>query len=379
MKFRWLGLYSLFVLNFYQCRIVDSGRTTRIELSGFISPGTRIYLSRVPYIDENEQVIDSATEKTAREGIVFLIPREDDRLYEIRLKDAFGKVYFIADAPLINIRLNGFSGKSVVTGSPATHSLNNFHDDQHQIAQRLQQLRRKTDSLIKAGSPDKKAIDLLQKNIGDSLLLIRVQNLHYADTVKNPAAFLAVYNTIDFDDRDQKELKQFILRNASRFPQSRPVQKLREEVLAMVSIFEEEFNIGDQLPTIRLPDAAGQLFSTSSLKGKYYLINFWSTWCQSCMVNYQYQREAGAKIPSDRFAMVSVALDDNKQTWLDLVKKRNDHWLQLIDEKMWRGEAVRTLKFDSIPFNFLVSPDGRILAKAIKPDSLAIVLHKLVH
>jgi hypothetical protein len=64
--------------------------------------------------------------------------------------------------------------------------------------------------------------------------------------------------------------------------------------------------------------------------------------------------------------------------WTDLITKANYSWPQLIDEKMWRGTAAKTLKFDSIPFNFLVSPQGRILAKAIRPDSLIIVLKKVI-
>jgi hypothetical protein len=44
---------------------------------------------------------------------------------------------------------------------------------------------------------------------------------------------------------------------------------------------------------------------------------------------------------------------------------------------MWQGPAVRTLLFDSIPFNFLVGPHGKIIDKAIKPDSLQKVISRL--
>jgi hypothetical protein len=37
---------------------------------------------------------------------------------------------------------------------------------------------------------------------------------------------------------------------------------------------------------------------------------------------------------------------------------------------MWKGTAVRTLKFDSIPFNFLVDPKGKIIAKALNASNL---------
>ena len=53
-------------------------------------------------------------------------------------------------------------------------------------------------------------------------------------------------------------------------------------------------------------------------------------------------------------------------------------WKQLIDVKLWRGPAVNALKFDSIPFNYLVDPNGKIIAKAIKADSLLTVVSNAV-
>jgi hypothetical protein len=53
----------------------------------------------------------------------------------------------------------------------------------------------------------------------------------------------------------------------------------------------------------------------------------------------------------------------------------------VIDQEMWAGPAARALRFDSIPINFLVAPGGRVVAKAIPPDSLLTVLatYKLLH
>ena len=80
----------------------------------------------------------------------------------------------------------------------------------------------------------------------------------------------------------------------------------------------------------------------------------------------------------DIFRMISVALDNQKDTWMVQIRQNNYSWIQLIDEKMWQGTAAKTLKFDSIPFNFLVSPKGIILAKGIKPDSLVYTVAKTV-
>ena len=146
----------------------------------------------------------------------------------------------------------------------------------------------------------------------------------------------------------------------------------------MISIYEEEFNVGDSLPSVKLPDGSGNMFSTASFRGKYYLIDFWSTWCRQCMIFDEYKKTLRREIPAEKLGMVSVALDDSRGTWLSLINRNHYDWPQLIDDKMWRGVAALTLKFDSIPFNFLVSPKGIVIAKAIPADSLASVLKRII-
>jgi hypothetical protein len=377
MKLQALSFFSFIAITFYQCD-THSHKTTRVALNVPAAAGVKIYLTKIPYTDEKAQVVDSAIAKNSKDSVIFIIPTEEDRSYEIRIKNTPARIYFIADAAYIHIRINNFNGKSEIAGSAATISLRDFNQRQNEIMMHARGIHIVVDSLIKNDHANKIYIRTLQKQFDDSIALIKERNVQYADTVKNPAAFLSVYSSIDFDDNDRQDLKQLILRAGNRFPGSQPVQKLKQEVLDMISIFEEEFNIGDSLPVIKLPDLNGNIFSTASLKGKYYLIDFWSTWCRGCVVYDQYKKKVKEKISPAKFEMVSVALDDDKKTWSEMITKTGHNWPQLIDEKMWRGTAAKTLKFDSIPFNFLVSPEGRIIAKAIKADSLIKVLERVI-
>jgi hypothetical protein len=87
---------------------------------------------------------------------------------------------------------------------------------------------------------------------------------------------------------------------------------------------------------------------------------------------------AKTNFPNDRFEIVSIALDSEKDAWRHYIEAHKFTWVQLIDEKMWRGPTLKAYSIDSIPFNFLLAPDGKILSKAIKPDSLISVLSKLI-
>jgi len=73
-----------------------------------------------------------------------------------------------------------------------------------------------------------------------------------------------------------------------------------------------------------------------------------------------------------------IAVDDEQEQWHNMITKNNYNWPQLIDVKMWQGPAFKTFRFDSIPYNFLLSPTGKLMAKAIPADSVMIVISKFV-
>ena len=355
----------------------DESRITKVALVVVSPLEGMVYISRIPYSDEKMKIVDSIFIKNVKDSVSFNVPREVDRIYEIHQKNSRWRFKFIADASNIYLRINYFNGKSVVEGSPSTISLKSFDDQQNQLISALQALQLKRDSLAKTGEHRERVIDSLQKKIIDGLTVVRNRNLQYADTVANPAAFLSVYSDIDFDN-NRSELQKLVSKAASRFPSSEPVQKLKQEVADLISIFENEYNIGDTLPSIQLPDVNGNQFSTASLKGKFYLLDFWATWCPNCAIYNKVKKDIFEKLRADRIELVSVALDDDRDNWENVIRRNELNWHQLIDEKMWRGPAVKTLKFDSVPFNFLVSPDGRVLAKAIKPDSLISTIERKV-
>ena len=371
---RLLPFYYIAACCFFieSCTTSSSEKMTRVSISIYAAQNKKVYLYNVPYAGEKRKLVDSAIVQNVNDSIIFTVPLQEERMYEIAMPEPIRKFYFIADAPYIQISANNINGKYTVNGSQATVSLKKFQEDQSSLAEHSRLLFKKIDSLTKTNTTNQN-IDLLKRQLEDNTHALNNNYIAYADTVSNPMAFLIAYDKIDFA-YDHKRLKRFIIKAAQRFSQYESVQKLKQDVLAMADIYEKEFNVGDSLPSIELPDISNNFFSTGSMKGKYYLIDFWSTWCIRCIPYNRVKKEAGNLFPKNKFEIISVAIDDNKEIWQHIINRNKYDWIQLIDEKMWQGTAANTLKFDSIPFNFLVSPEGRIMAKAIKADSLLTVL-----
>jgi thiol-disulfide isomerase/thioredoxin len=367
---------SLFMISFLSCS-KPPRKITRISVHVYAAPTEKIYLSRIPYIDEKTLLIDSAIIKEEADSIIFNVPAEDDRMYELTIRSSHQKFFFVADAPYILFHANNITGKFTALGTAATNSLKKFYETRTTRYNLMREIKKKMDSAYQLRPVNKKLTDSLSGVFQTSLNETRQFFRNYADSVSNPAVFLACYDNIDFGE-DRASLKKMITNAQQRFPDSKVVNNLVRDVFDMISIYEQEFNVGDTLPTISLPNPDGNLVSTKSFRGRYYLIDFWATWCPRCLYYNSYKADLFSKTNPVSFQLVSVALDDNRDDWKAFIAHNHYDWNQLLDEKMWRGTAARTLKFDSIPFNFLVSPNGIVLAKAIRPDSLLTTVRQFV-
>ena len=322
----------------------STSRDTLVTVYPKMGIGEKMYMFKVPYSGKNE-LMDSAIVTKNDDPIRFTLPGNEQGMYLITSSFNDYQVSFIRDAPMINIHADYFARTSS-SDSRATISLLKFKQAQDALANR-----RNPAYFNNA--------------------------INYADTVKSPAAFALIYDQVDFG-KDYAGLKKFITRAVKRFPTYPPVKEIEQRALNFIKIMEEEYHIGDTLPFISLPDRNGDQYSTSALKGKFYFIDFWSTFSPASLACTTIKKEIRSAYSKRELDMVSVALDPEISEWKRYVDSQHLEWRQLIDQKVWEGTAIRTLKFDSIPANFLIAPDGKIVAKSIPSDSLLSLIGRYV-
>jgi thiol-disulfide isomerase/thioredoxin len=360
----------------YSCTKNSAGTKVILNLKAGLNE--KVFLDKIAFNDEKQVTVDSATVTDNHHPIIFKVPVNEERLYRLRISNSNMRIIFINDAKEVTINADWFTNKYTVKGSAATQQLADFEAKQLRITDQLKILQEIGDKKKKVNLSDE-SIKRITDTFNSKLAELNKRPLAFADTVNDPVLFMVLYNSIDFGN-DHTRLKKFIQNASSRFPGYRPLQILKKQVNKFLSLYKNQYKAGDTLPWVTLVDKDGKYFSTASLKGKYFIINFWATYCSGCYLFNGAVKKLNQTLPHDKIEMVSVAIDDQKDAWKNIIKKENYTWTQLIDEKMWNGTAVNTLKVDSIPFNFFVSPAGKILGKNIRPDSLTnIVLTAISH
>jgi peroxiredoxin len=136
--------------------------------------------------------------------------------------------------------------------------------------------------------------------------------------------------------------------------------------------------LGSTLPDFILPDTAGNLMTLHNLQKQYVLIDFWASWCIPCRQENPNIKLAYEKYKSKKFTVVGISVDHERARWIKAIHDDGLPWQQLSDLKGLNNTAFRKYALNKVPSNFLVGPDGKILAIDLRGDKLLSELNRLL-
>lgn len=108
---------------------------------------------------------------------------------------------------------------------------------------------------------------------------------------------------------------------------------------------------------------SGEAVSNKGLLGKYYLLDFWASWCGRCRSEMPFIHDAYEKYHDKGFEILSLSLDYNPE---DVDKFRNNKWkmpwLHTFIEGGFDSQLMRDFEVKGLPKMILIGPDGKVIA-----------------
>ncbi len=143
---------------------------------------------------------------------------------------------------------------------------------------------------------------------------------------------------------------------------------------------EARIAVGKPIPDFSFKDMfTGKEISNKTLKGKFYIMDFWATWCKPCLGELPFLTKAYQTYKNKNFTIVSVSFDRSPE---DVIKFRKGKfkmpWHHVFLDKSIRDKVGDTFEVGGIPKPILVSPEGVIIAmeNEIRGENLAKTLQK---
>lgn len=233
------------------------------------------------------------------------------------------------------------------------------------------------DAKMKAASDDVKKSDAFQKeiNLTEKAISAQSKQIEKKFIQENPDSYISL-NLIPglAYSSDYPEIAPLFNSLAPALKESESGKKFAELLPKLKNVA-----LGATAPEFAEADTAGKMVNLSSFRGKYVLIDFWASWCGPCRAENPNVVKAFNRYKNQKFTIVGVSLDkpDAKEKWLGAIHKDGLAWTQLSDLKFWDSKAAGLYAVRGIPQNFLLDPDGKIIAKNLRGEDLENKLEEL--
>ena len=382
-KTRFTGIFLILIL----LAVAGCKKGTQFTINGKVThaEGKTVYLEEL--LVTSTRLVDSV--KVSNKG-EFKIKGESSIPTYYLLKFSADKIITLlvdsAENVVVEADYANFSHQYHVEGSPGSVLVK-------QLVDKLNSTKLKLDSLeslynVAQNNPNYESLKTQWEQQYNDIVEDQV-NFSTRFVMDNPfsmASVLALYQEFDqqnFVIKDFHTMRVAASALNSIYPKSEHVkslyantlQILQEDKAAKIQQLIREK--GENSPEIVLPDTNGKEIALSSLRGKVVLLQFWAAVDRNSRILNPVLVEAYQKYKNKGFEIYQVSVDENRIEWIDAIDKDNLNWIQVGDMK-GSIQAVQNYNVKSVPYNYLLDAEGKVVAQNLRGTALDKALGNLL-
>jgi peroxiredoxin len=140
-------------------------------------------------------------------------------------------------------------------------------------------------------------------------------------------------------------------------------QVLEANATEQINETDHRPEVGDIAPDFVSSRPDGSQLALSDYKGQYVLLSFWAGWSNPSREENRYLKEIWKTKGTLPFRILQVSLDHERETWIRSVEEDGLAWDHVSDLQRWESAIAILYGIDKIPSNYLIDPEGKIIAR----------------
>ena len=211
---------------------------------------------------------------------------------------------------------------------------------------------------------------LLEKDKADAMY--RNALMDFADTTECIDAAMVAIRWIS-PTGDFERVPEFVFTQCQRWQLKEPDHQYTRQLCTAADKNKLPVMVGDMMPDFPLPLSSGDTIMLSKRLGKRLtLVDIWAAWCAPCRKeNKTVLAPLWHDFGDKGFQIIGYSIDNNGQSWKAAIAKDGATWLQASHLTGDSTPFLEKLHISTIPANFILDAEGRIVAKNLFGEDLS--------
>lgn len=123
-----------------------------------------------------------------------------------------------------------------------------------------------------------------------------------------------------------------------------------------------QLHSGEYAPEAQLLDVDNYITRLSHFRGKVVYLDFWASWCVTCIHEMEYSKRLDEKFDDDEVVFLYVSLDEKRERWVRWLNgKHIDRSRYLYARGGFDSDIAKAYGIQALPAYFLIDQNGKIV------------------